>query len=333
MDQQLHGQFALKKIGIKDKMVNAMKKLLGYRDGSKFILDIKPNLREYSEIELMKIASIEEKLRKVLKANENELVDGIEENEARALLEWTVQNGRDGIMDGDDKKAILNDSLLGACGLGQGITAFTLKNMGLDPNAVNATKVLSKNGFKHAFLGVTIPVKGKDGVENKPYLVDITFKQFFLRTQITNHNGEFVKDKKFGNKVAPIPGYWMLHLPNGEKVAQEILSEGFIELTEENAKIYGDSFELANRDRKNPEKIPSKAETKTGISGQQYLTNIMNKELQSEIDYTEQELSATYGINIRTPLMIKESRVKQEENSPDIEQSRTQEKSDREIEI
>ena len=148
MNQDLQKQqLLLKKIGIKDKIVKAIRTMLGYREGTRFIIDTEPDLKDYSDIELMKVVSAEERLKKALKGTKEGAMDGITENDAKTLLDWTVQNAREGIIDGDDKKAILNDSLLGACGLGQGITAITLKNMGLNPHTVNATTVLSKNGF------------------------------------------------------------------------------------------------------------------------------------------------------------------------------------------
>ena len=127
----------------------------------------------------------------------------------------------------------------------------------------------------------------------------------------------------------------MLHLPNGEKVAQDLLSKGYIELTEENAKIYGDSFELANRNRNNPTRVPSKKELVTGIDGSNYLRNIMNKDLQSEIDYTEEELEK-YGINTKTPLSIREERARnitKDETVPDEEKTTEQREGNEGIEI
>lgn len=287
-----------KRIGVIDKI----KKILGYREGKKFIIDTKPKIKNYSEIELMNIATIEEKLKQVLEVNESNgsTSIGIREQEAISLLEWTVQNARIGLAKSENED-IADESLLGTCGLGQGITGTTLKNMGLSPYIINACPTLAKNGFNHAYVVVDIPIQQNESIQNKSYLIDTTVRQFFLRDEITNSYRTYIKDKKFGNRVAPLPGYWMLKMENGEKIASKLLSDGFIELTEENAKIYGDSFKLAEKIRKRPTKVPRKSELYTGIQGKQYIANIKRNQMQEEIDYDDDELE----INIKTPFMMK----------------------------
>lgn len=295
-----------KKINILDKIKIKIKELLGYKEGKRFTIDVEPYIKKYSDIELMKVANIEEKLQQVLKANEKEgyLQRGIEEKEALLLLEWTVQNARKGLVkEGED---IRKKSFSGYCGLGQGITATALRNMGLSPYVVNANPTLSKEGGRHAFVAVNIPLIGENrSINNKMYLVDTTFKQFYLRDEITNEYGDYIEDKKFGNRVAPIPGYWLLKMgKKGEEFSKKLLSEGFIELTEENAKMYGDSFVLECMKRENGSRVPNKKEMNTGISGNEYIRSIMNQQMQDEIDYDDGELEG-YGINVSTPLMEK----------------------------
>lgn len=329
MDKKEKEQVALREITLLDKIFLTIRKKLGYREGTEFILDVEPKLKNYSEIELMRLATIEEKLKRVLQSNEEGLIDGIEESEAKALLEWTAQNARVAFAKELDTKEILEKSLLGYCGLGQGVTGTTLLNMGLKPNIVNAGETLSKGGWRHSFLTVRIPIKKDGKIEDKMYLVDTTFRQFFLRTEIRGEGG-FIKDKRYGNKVAGVPGYWMLQLPNGEKVARELLSEGFIEFTEENAKIYGDAFELANRKRKSPSKVPKKKELITGIAGSSYIENTEDVSLQQEIDYNEGELENVWGINVKTPLMVKEKGLEQ---APKVEANKTHTIEDEQLEI
>ena len=292
-----------KKISFIDKIRGNIRRILGYRDGTKYIMDIKPKIKKYSEVELMRIATIEEKLKKAIEFNkENQNIEsGIEEKEAISLLEWTVQNARESFFrKTKDEEA----SLLGACGLGQAITGSTLKNMGLSPYIVNADPTLQKYTYRHAFVAVDIPIQQGDNIQNKFYLIDTTFRQFFLRDEVTNSSGDYIKDKKFGNRVASIPGYWMLKIKNGEQLAKNILANGFIELTEENAKIYGDAFTLSDRDRKNSTKVPTKKELDTEIEGKEYIQNIKSEQMQEEIDYDDEELKEN-NINIKTPLMLK----------------------------
>lgn len=299
-----------KKVNAFDRIRIKLRKILGYRDGEKFTFDIKPEIKTYSDIQLMKLANTEEKLKQILASNNERhyAENGIEESEAKELLEWTVQNARKYLV--DEGKDIKEESLLGHCGLGQGITATTLINMGLKPYVVNVNPTLSKLCGRHAYVTVEIPIKTGDKTVNKMFLIDTTYKQFFLRAYVTNQYGAWINDKRFGGKVAPLAGYWTLNMgKHGKDFSEELLSKGFIELTDENAKIYGDSFVLEAIDRKDNSKVPSKKEIKTGISGAQYLANITNPNNQEEIDYDEGELDEYYGINVSTPLMQKKKNM------------------------
>ena len=177
--------------------------------------------------------------------------------------------------------------------------------MGLSPYIVNVNPTLEKQASRHAFVAVKLPIQKENKVEEKLYLVDTTFKQFFLRDEVTNSQGIFIKDKRFGNKVAPLEGYWMLQMKNGKEFATELLENGFIELTEENAKIYGDAFKLSSKSRKNPTKVPKRKELITGIEGKEYIQNITSEQMQEEIDYDDNELEERWHVNITTPLMNK----------------------------
>lgn len=148
------------------------------------------------------------------------------------------------------------------------------------------------------------------------YLIDATFRQFFLRDNYSI-SGRFVKDKRFGNKVAPVAGYWCINLPNGKEFAEEILRNGFIELTPENAKIYGDSFMLEEKKDQEFQReygklltIPQSAakNINTGISGTQYIEWFTDKNRQDYrgIGFDDGELEAYYGSLMKTPMMQKE---------------------------
>ena len=168
----------------------------------------------------------------------------------------------------------------------------------------------------HAFNSVSIPIKDKNGnVYETSFLIDATYRQFFIRDKYSV-SGRFVKDKRFGNKVAPFAGYWCINLPGGRAFAKEILRKGFVELTPENAKIYGDSFILeSQKDKEYREKyeagvtIPQSTtnSVETGISGEQYIYWFADETRQDYrgIDYDEGELETTYGDLMKTPLMIK----------------------------
>lgn len=336
MDNQREN-LELKKITIVDKVRIALRKVLGYREGKKFILDTKPVFRKYSDIELMKLATIEQKLKRAINENRNNnaIINGINKQETESLLQWVVQNAREAFeMEFDEQ--LKEASLLGCCGLGQGITGITLQNMNLSPRILNANPNLNTKAGRHAFVVVEIPILQDDGkISNKPYLVDTTYRQFFLRNEVTTSCGEYIKDNKFGGRVAPLAGYWLLHMSGGKQFAEEILSKGFIELTEENAKFYGDSFTLEEKEREDYSKVPTRKEMKTGISGKTYIENMLNPIREQEIDYTSEELES-WNINTKTPGILKDEMnfigQKNEENAPKTRYDRNT-NSDKEVEL
>lgn len=294
-----------KKLSFIDRIKIELKRFMGYKEGTKFIIETEPIFKKFTEIELMKLAAIEEKLKKSLEINKsnNMLTEGISPKDAESILAWVVQNARENFAD-NGKISLKEDSLLGYCGFGQGITATTLENMGLSPNILNANPTLSNKTGRHAFLTVEIPIKQTKGeVVNTAYLVDTTYRQFFLRNEVTNCYGKYIKDKRYGGRVAPLAGYWILQMPKGKEFAEEILSKGFIELTEENAKLYGDSFTLEGAQRKDHTKVPSKRELITRISGKTYLNSMINPVVVEEMDFYEGEIEEK-GIKVKTPLML-----------------------------
>ena len=128
MERKTTEEILPKKITWFDKLKNIFRKMTGFQEGSRFILDVKPKIKEYSDLELMKIATIEEKLQKAINQNHStlSLQSGIQEKEAESLLEWTVQNAREEFRK-DANEKLEEMSFLGYCGFGQGITATTLK--------------------------------------------------------------------------------------------------------------------------------------------------------------------------------------------------------------
>lgn len=304
----------LKNITIVDRIKNQLRKLMGYKEGKRFIIETEPYIKNYSEVELDKIANIEKKLEKALKENDKagKVIEGIREDEARLLVEWVVQRDREIL--NNEKEPIKDNSLLGYCGLSQGITSELFINMGLNPRISNVNPTITGDSGRHAYGTVAIPIR-EENAREIDFLVDVTYRQFFLRDEVSM-SGRFVKDKRFGNKVAPEAGYWCINLPGGKEFAQEILKNGYVELTPENAKIYGDSFMLAEQKNSEHETKFKKGTTiplsevkrlKTGVSGEEYVKWFKDPKRQDwiGIDYDEGELEEWYGDLMKTPLMKK----------------------------
>ena len=307
----------IKQVSYIDKIKLKIINLFGYRQGTKFINETKPYIRKYSEIEELEIANIEEKLHKAIQTNSKNgsLVSGITEKECNALLEWVIQRDREIL---SQEESLIDSSLNGCCGLSQGVISTLLFNMGLQPRISNINPTITgKSLGGHAFNSVAIPVIGDDNnIVERNYLLDATYRQFFERDKYSV-SGRFVKDKRFGGKVAPFAGYFLISLPKGNELAEKILKEGFVELTPENAKLYGDSFmlekymdELYRKKYKEGTTIPvpKKKELVTEIIGEQYIEWLTDPSRQDYrgIDFNEGELEEYYGeYMMKTPLMLK----------------------------
>lgn len=93
-------------------------------------------------------------------------------------------------------------------------------------------KIFGGCGF-HYFNIVTI--------QNKNYLVDISYKQFFKK------NTNFLEEIGVPYLCAPLAGTFMLMDENRKKLASELLENGFVELNKDSLKLYCDGFALSYR--------------------------------------------------------------------------------------
>lgn len=295
---------------------------MGYKPGNRFIEETEPYRKKYSEIELANIANIEQKLKNAILENQQagQLVKGINQNEAEAFIKWIIERDRE-ILEtcSREENGLKDDSLAGCCGLSQSIVTTFLQSVGLQPQLLNAAgAILGKSDFGiHAFNTVTIPIKEQNSeTYEKRYLIDATFRQFFLREECSISK-RFIKDKRFGNKVSPIEGYWCINIPSGKQFAHDILKDGFVELTLETAKIYGDSFTLTylkdieyRKKYKEGTTIPASTvrNIETGISGNQYMEWFADKTRQQKdgIEHGEKELEEFCGDLMKTPLMVRQ---------------------------
>ena len=165
--------------------------------------------------------------------------DGLTEFEIKTLLDWIVENTRQNIekYTGQD---ITNDDLMGLCGFAQTSSLTPLENHFKETynSTLDFEYVIGE--LKHAFGTITFPLKTENGVVDKQYLVDVTFRQFFKRIMCENPTytllGTFEMD----------PGYFLCNKIRKTKesinLAKQLLKKGYIELTDENLKLYIDSF-------------------------------------------------------------------------------------------
>lgn len=154
--------------------------------------------------------------RRSLRANDVRSDEGARDLLARAVHDTRMELAREA-----QPYASMRDqpfaacSVLGACGFGREVSGASLKNMGVSPENISYHQAATAfGGSRHAFLVVD--------VHGKKYIVDTTLRQFFQP----------------GNKV----GEAFAATPQGRALAGRLLRDGYAELTDKSAAIYGNAM-------------------------------------------------------------------------------------------
>ena len=169
------------------------------------------------------------------------------------------------------------DNYEGGCGFSQFATLFPLEKMGIKVTTNNSDLM---QGISHAFGTVIIPVYINGKIEEKQYLIDCTYKQFFRLAYCLKEY-----DSPMSN---PDPGYY---LENEEQTvfAKKVIEDGYFEVNENNltnylSTLYYSRFPLAELEK-------AKEDFKKFD-----LINII-KTKQEEYDYEESEF-IRWGYNL-----------------------------------
>ena len=173
----------------------------------------------------------------------NEFKEGLTNEEIKVLLDYSIENARKAF----DSLGInvKTNSLNGFCELGQALTIMPLENLGLEVTKNSATACFNYP-FNHVFGTVTFPYQDNDKVIDKTYLIDSTYRQFFSTVRC-NEGRYYTEEENTNLKVAPDPGYFITDIA----FAKTLMKDGYIELTKENAKKYGEAFYKASISLKN----------------------------------------------------------------------------------
>jgi len=262
-----------------------------FKSKTLFIIESRPI--EYV-IDNDKKQEVLQRLEKVLTNIKNGVPDGISIEDANLILAADVQNARIGLSNGGNLNEIdfFKASLEGACGLSQAATVLPLLELGAQVT-INNICSLPDCDYKHAFATCTLPIKDCNQIYEKQFLIDISYRQFFLAI-ICNKGRYYEGDIRFKNKTSPSAGYYVCQTSEGIRFAKELLTKGYVELTEDNARIYGTGFSM--------EKIslstsPDAQQRIISHTGKEYIDAINNKDLQQELDYTTEDLIG-YGFNV-----------------------------------
>ncbi len=188
-----------------------------------------------------KIPVIEEQeLRSVLEKLENNPTV-LEEEEMKILLDWVVAHARKTI--GNFGISVENNSLNGFCEFGQALTILPFDKMNFQ-----VTKNTAKESFhypwNHAFGTVSCKIEENGEIKGKDYLIDATYLQFFSTVRCNEGRYDALEENT-KLPTAPDPGFFLTS-PEEQLFAQELIEKGYVELTEENAKIYAEGFRKAS---------------------------------------------------------------------------------------
>lgn len=127
------------------------------------------------------------------------------------------------------------------CDLAQSILGYYLDSINCKVAHCSTQKVIAPKVEGHNFSVVSLNVEG----EEKDYLLDPTYIQFFTKEKCNKER--YVVSTRNPNLVllTPAPGFFIKE--EDMDAANFLLKYGYIELTPEYAKIYGDSFYNTDR--------------------------------------------------------------------------------------
>ena len=181
---------------------------------------------------------LEEAINHYKNIKNNNTNEGLTLEEIKILLDYVVEYARSKFESLGINLKI--SSLNGLCELGQNLTIMSLEKLGLKVTK-NSADVCFNYPFNHVFGTVTFPYQDHDKVVDKTYLIDSTYRQFFTTVRC-NEGRYYTEEENTGLKVAPDPGYFV----TDKDFAKALMRDGYIELTKENAKKYGEAFYKAS---------------------------------------------------------------------------------------
>jgi len=173
---------------------------------------------------------------------ENKLHISLTEKEALYLLKWIVYRCQSILIP-------QNSTLEYMCEDAAKLVSALLESLGLTHYTFNINSVIQSSFTIHELTIVEIIING----EITKYVIDPTFRQFLIKDNClpnrtivyklkgtincTNNN-----DIEYITKMPTHPGYYLSLTKEGTLLGTQILNEGFFKLTEDNMKLYGDSF-------------------------------------------------------------------------------------------
>ena len=228
------------------------------------IFDVKINIMDNVDLDI--VNSIEEKCFQG---------ESLSQNELDYYLNYVIYQTRE-ILALNKQKELNDYSFDFMCDTAQSIIARYFDKLNITYKPVETGKAITDDILGHSFLLADFTVDG----ENKTYILDPTYNQFFDVDKCSENNFKIIN----GIVVqTPDLGYFALRSDeNSQNVVKRLIRSGYIELTESNAKIYGDLFyktKVGNINYFN---------TKLEMSGLVYIKSF--KKSEARLTYTDEAL-------------------------------------------
>ena len=205
---------------------------------------------------------------------QNKIIDKNEltEDELNYFLNYVLNEVRSKLSLFKNRNLDTNDFLF-MCDTAQSMLIRYFNNLNIKCKGVETQKAIDENVLGHSFVIASFNLINGE----KKYIIDPTYIQFFDKEKCSADNFKLVDDIMV---KTPYPGYFVTN----NEIILNFLKDGYMEMNEENSKIYGDSF----------------YKTKTGLvhflnsnlemSGKIYIKGFEKSDF--KLTYTEEELES-----------------------------------------
>lgn len=192
-------------------------------------------------------------------------------SEAKLILDGVVASARS-IIAGSNP-AVLKTSLVGQSSFASSLALIPFEEIGIK-TTINSLTCFDKKLGNHFFGIVTLPILEGQTLNNKHFLIDLTYAQF---CKVTNAS----LGASYGD-TRPAAGYYACQSSSGKWLIKSLLEKGYILLDENIAQLYGSTFMASlNGD------LDSK-------DGWYYLSRMLESKL--SIPYTRENIDDGYAL-------------------------------------
>lgn len=177
----------------------------------------------------------EARLRRALQLNKGlkQPRHGVSRDDAETLLKWIVENDRLSYHENYPEKTLTLKDVGSYCGRSASLCYLPLEPILPEDrlNIFNAAGFFGTTAGTHEAVAVKLPVSEGGRVTDKVFLLDNSYGQFFWPEFNTPPRQHFAE------------GYFVTKTQQGRAFAGQLIRDGFIEMTPENAAIYIQGFE------------------------------------------------------------------------------------------